>query len=119
VTTAGPTAVDISRPLLRYRIAAYTVGVMLLVACAASFAKHALDGPDFLWVWFVHGYFYLVYLGLAFDLFRRVRWPLPRLFEMLVAGLLPGLTFVIERDISRYAAAHPPARQAPPAPQAS
>ena len=112
MTMAPSAPVDISRPLRRYRIAAYTVGVMLLVACAASVVRHAFHGPDFLWVWFVHGYFYLVYLVLAFDLFRRVRWPLPRLFEMLVAGLLPGLTFVIERDISRYAAAHPPALQA-------
>jgi hypothetical protein len=28
---------------------------------------------------------------------------------MLVAGLLPGLTFVIERDINRYARSHAPA----------
>jgi integral membrane protein len=111
VTVQGPTAASIAGPLLRYRLAAYTVGVMLLVACLASVVKHVFHGPDFLWVWFVHGYFYLAYLGLAFDLYRRVRWPLPRLFEMLVAGLLPGLTFVIERRVNRLAHAPAPVVQ--------
>jgi integral membrane protein len=90
--------------LFRYRIAAYVVGVLLLVACSASLSKHVLDGPDYLWVWFLHGYTYVVYLILAFDFYRRTRWPLPRLAEMIVAGLLPGLTFVIERRVSAYAA---------------
>jgi integral membrane protein len=111
VTTAAPTPIDISRPLRRYRIAAYVVGTLLVLACV-SWALHAAHKPSFQWIWIAHGWIYLVYLVLAFDLFRRVRWPLPRLFEMLVAGLLPGLTFVIERDISRYAAAHPPALRA-------
>lgn len=101
--TAPRQAADITGALFRYRIAAYIVGVMLLVACLSSVVKHALHGPDFLWVWFVHGYFYLAYLGLAFDLFRRVRWPLSRLAEMFIAGLLPGLTFVIERRVNRLA----------------
>jgi integral membrane protein len=93
----------IEAALFRYRIAAYAVGTLLLVACTASIVKHAFDGPDFLWVWFLHGYTYLVYLVLAFDFYRRTRWPLLRLAEMVVAGLLPGLTFVIERRVAAYA----------------
>lgn len=99
---------DISRPLRRYRIAAYVVGTLLVLACV-SWALHGAGKPSFQWIWIAHGWFYIIYLGLAFDLFRRVRWPLPRLAEMLVAGLLPGLTFVIERDINRYARSHAPA----------
>ena len=90
--------------LFRYRIAAYVVGTLLLIACSASIVKHGFDGPDYLWVWFLHGYTYVVYLILAFDFYRRTRWPLPRLAEMIVAGLLPGLTFVIERRVAAFAA---------------
>lgn len=111
MTVVGTTRAGFPAALLRYRVAAYTVGVMLLIACTASLVKHAFDGPDFLWVWFIHGYFYLVYLGLAFDLYRRVSWPLRRLAEMLVAGLLPGLTFVIEHRVRRFARAELPMAQ--------
>jgi integral membrane protein len=107
----------LSAALTRYRVAAYVVGVLLVVACLSSICGHGLlpawtgapdpltesFGPDFLWVWMVHGFFYVGYLVLAFDLFRRTRWPLRRLAELIVAGLLPGLTFVIERRIHRLA----------------
>lgn len=92
--------------LRRYRIAAYIVGALLLIACVSSVLKR-VDGPDFLWIWMIHGFFYIGYLILAFDLFRRTRWPLRWMAEMLVAGLLPGLTFVIERRVRQYAAAAP------------
>lgn len=89
--------------LQRYRIAAYTVGVLLIIACVSSVVKHVFDGPDFVWVWMPHGFVYMIYLVLAFDLFRRTRWPARLMVEMLLAGLLPGLTFVIERRVHRHA----------------
>jgi integral membrane protein len=101
---------DQARALLRYRIAAYLVGTLLLLACL-SWLLYGLGEPSFQWIWIAHGWFYIVYLILAFDLHRRVRWPLLRLFEMLVAGLLPGLTFVIERDINRFAHRQNPSLQ--------
>jgi integral membrane protein len=102
--TDTATGKPVEAALFRYRIGAYVVGTLLLIACAASIVKHGFDGPDFLWVWFVHGYCYVVYLVLAFDLYRRTRWPLLRLAEMILAGLLPGLTFVIERRVAAFAA---------------
>jgi integral membrane protein len=102
--TETATGKPVEAALFRYRIAAYIVGTLLLIACTASIVKHGFHGPDFLWIWFVHGYFYVVYLVLAFDLYRRTRWPLLRLAEMILAGLLPGLTFVIERRVAAFAA---------------
>lgn len=97
------TSASTSGALLRYRIAAWVVGTMLIVACAFSIAEYGFDRGEGRYVWVAHGWFYVVYLGLAFDLFRRCRWPLRRLAEMLVAGWLPGLTFVVERRITRLA----------------
>ena len=104
-TATAETKKKVEAALFRYRIAAYIVGTLLLIACSSSIVKHGFDGPDYLWVWFLHGWFYVVYLILAFDFYRRTRWPLPRLAEMVLAGLLPGLTFVIERRVAAFAAA--------------
>lgn len=89
--------------LRRYQIAAYVVGVMLIVACAFSISEYGFDKGEGRYVWVVHGWFYVVYLVAAFDLFRRARWDFGKLAWMMVAGWLPGLTFVIERRITRYA----------------
>lgn len=101
--TTAPTQASLAGALRRYQIAAYVVGVMLIVACGFSIAEYGFEAGEGRYVWVGHGWFYVVYLVLSFDLFRRARWPMSRLAEMLVAGWLPGLTFVIERRITRYA----------------
>jgi integral membrane protein len=39
----------------------------------------------------------MVYLLATFDLFRRVRWSLPRLILVALAGTIPFLSFYAER----------------------
>lgn len=90
-------------PAARYQVAAYIVGTLLLLLVVAMVMKYGFDNESFMWIALVHGYFYIVYLVLAFDLFRRSRWPLRRLAEMILAGLVPGMTFVVERRIGRLA----------------
>ncbi len=88
----------------RYQVASYVVGVLLLLVCVEVVMAYGFDNSDLKWVVFAHGYFYIAYLILAFDLFRRERWPLRVMVEMILAGLIPGMTFVIERRVSsRYA----------------
>jgi integral membrane protein len=90
-------------PAGRYQVAAYIVGTLLLLLVVAMVMKYGFDNESFMWIALVHGYFYIVYLILAFDLFRRSSWPLRRLAEMILAGLVPGMTFVVERRIARFA----------------
>ena len=97
-------------PAGRYQVAAYIVGVLLLLLVVAMVMKYGFDNEGFMWVALVHGYFYIVYLVLAFDLFRRSSWPMRRLAEMILAGLVPGMTFVVERRIHRFAQEVQPAR---------
>lgn len=47
----------------------------------------------------IHGIFYVGYFATCFDLWRRTGWPLPRMALMALAGVLPGLTFFVERKI--------------------
>ncbi len=83
--------------LLRYRIIAWIVGFVLLTLV---FATWPLDhwGHHTLVViaWTSHGYLFLVYLILAFDLSRRVKWKVWQTVLVLMAGTIPFLSFVME-----------------------
>ena len=92
--------------LIRYRIMAYVVGVVLLVLVLAAMPlKYLGDEPGLVEaVGPVHGFLYIVYLAAALDLARRSRWPLGRTLLVLLAGTVPFLSFVVERRVSRRAA---------------
>jgi integral membrane protein len=51
----------------------------------------------------IHGALYMVYLVMAFDLWRRTGWPVGRMVGMVLAGIVPFMTFVIERKVVRDA----------------
>ena len=89
--------------LIRYRVTAWIVGVALLalvlVAMPLKYLGHdesvvAIIGP-------VHGFLFMVYLALTFDLARRARWPFPRMLLVMAAGVIPFLSFWAERKVSR------------------
>jgi integral membrane protein len=89
--------------LLRYRVMAYVVGVLLLVLVfvgvplqygAGKPAVVAVVGP-------IHGLCYIVYLAAAYDLARRGRWTIGQVLAVVVAGFVPGLAFVVERRVTR------------------
>ncbi|MFB6723437.1 DUF3817 domain-containing protein [Kribbella sp. NPDC056345] len=85
--------------LTRYRVIAYIVGVMLLLLLFVAMPlKYLADNPGAMNVIGpLHGFLFVVYLLATFDLFRRVRWTLPRLVLMAVAGTIPFLSFYAER----------------------
>ncbi|MCP2273000.1 integral membrane protein [Actinokineospora diospyrosa] len=88
--------------LARYRVLAYVVGVGLLALVAAMVAKYAFDnttpvaivGP-------AHGFLYAVYLLFAFDLALKARWSVKGTLLVLVAGMVPFVSFVVERRVTR------------------
>jgi integral membrane protein len=88
-----------SSALTRFRIAAYVVGVVLiLLVLVAMPLKYFADSPGFVAVIGpVHGFLYIVYLVVTFDLSMRQRWPLGRIVLLLLAGTVPFLSFVAER----------------------
>lgn len=105
--------------LARYRVLAYIVGVVLLVLVLVGvplkYFAHApttvsIVGP-------LHGFLFLVYIGLASDLARRCRWPFERTLLVLLAGTVPFLTFVAERRVTRFVQAEGDARRRRPAGQ--
>jgi integral membrane protein len=96
--------------LVRYRILAYLTGVMLLILVLVAMPlKYLADRPTLVAiVGPVHGFLYIVYLVFAFDLAVRNRWPLIRTGLVLLAGTVPGMSFVAERKVTGWIrAAHP------------
>lgn len=53
----------------------------------------------------VHGWIYVVYLLASFRLWSLLRWPFKRLFAMALGGVVPFLSFFVERPLHRAALA--------------
>jgi integral membrane protein len=53
----------------------------------------------------VHGWIYVVYLLASFRLWSLLRWPFKRLLAMALGGVVPFLSFFVERPLHRIALA--------------
>ena len=88
--------------LTRYRVIAYVVGVALLLLTAGVLVQVFGGGKTMVSiVGPVHGFLYIGYVILSYDLGRRAGWPLTRIVLVLLAGVVPFLTFVAERRVTR------------------
>ncbi|MGC0142828.1 DUF3817 domain-containing protein [Pseudactinotalea sp. Z1732] len=93
----------------RYRVMAFITGGFLLLLVVEMFLKYALqlngvqaDGSAAPvlgnWIAFVHGWIYVVYLVSVFDLWSRMRWGFGRIVALIAGGVVPVLSFVMERN---------------------
>lgn len=92
-----------SGALQRYRVIANVVGVVLVVFILVAVPVRYVGGEPRLseTISPVHGFLYVVYLGLTIDLARRVGWSLQRTVLVMLAGTVPFLSFVVERRMTR------------------
>jgi len=83
---------------LRYRIMAFTTGTLLVllvfVAIPIQLWGHN-KGPEAV-IGTAHGVLFMVYLVTAFDLGLRLRWPWLKLGLVMLAGVVPVMTFYAE-----------------------
>ncbi len=96
--------------LKRYQVMAYVVGVMLLVLVFVAVPlNHIWDVPQVSAVVSpVHGFLYIVYLLAAFDLALKARFTAKGTLLVLLAGVVPFLSFWAERRVSRRVLAGQP-----------
>ncbi|MEO6886020.1 MAG: DUF3817 domain-containing protein [Jatrophihabitantaceae bacterium] len=97
--------------LLRYRIMAFTTGVVLLAGTIALIVKaihpdglQTLNGV----LWVGHGWLYLIYAITTLDLGLRLRWKLIRIALVMLAGTIPTMSFVAEHFVTRATRAEHP-----------
>lgn len=89
-------------PLLRFRGAAYVTGVGLLVLCFVMVLHYGFDNPEPSAVYSpIHGVLYMIYVVLTIDLAIKARWSVKRAIGVLLAGVVPFLSFVVERWATR------------------
>ncbi len=85
---------------LRYRILAYTTGVLLvlLVFVAIPLKYWGHNSAPVAVIGTAHGFLFMVYLVAAFDLGVRLRWPLLKLGLVMLAGTVPFCSFYAEHQ---------------------
>jgi integral membrane protein len=89
--------------LTRYRIIAWIVGVVLIALVVVGMPLKYLGDNDAVVaaVGPAHGFLFMVYVALTFDLGRRARWSLGRMLLVMLAGTIPFLSFWAERKVTR------------------
>lgn len=100
--------------LTRYRVIAWIVGVVLITLVVIGMPlKYLGQNPVVVeTVGPAHGFLYMAYLVLTFDLGRRAQWPLSRMVLVMLSGTVPFLSFWAERTVTRQVRAGTPAAAA-------
>ncbi|TJY71424.1 DUF3817 domain-containing protein [Arthrobacter sp. CAU 1506] len=125
------THTQIRSALTFYKITSYITGIMLLLLCAEMVlrygfnlflfagATNTLTGETFalglaqaepsviegmnlsIAVLVAHGWLYVLYLIADFRLWSLMRWPFTRLVLIALGGVIPFLSFIMERRVHR------------------
>jgi integral membrane protein len=84
--------------LFRYQLMANIVGVLIIPLFLFTALHYAIGGfkAELAIFGVGHGYLYIVYLIAAGFLALKARLHIPWIILMFAAGLVPGLTFVVE-----------------------
>jgi integral membrane protein len=84
--------------LFRYQLMANIVGVLIIPLFLFTGLHIAIGGfkPELAIFGVGHGYLYIVYLIAAGFLALKARLHIPWIILMFAAGLVPGLTFLVE-----------------------
>jgi integral membrane protein len=99
---APPVPPNVKAALGRYRVAAFVVGYALIVLCIAIVLRYGFGVDQAVAIWGpIHGVLYIGYVMLTFDLAYKDRWSLMGLLGVLLAGVIPGVSFVAERIVHR------------------
>lgn len=86
-----------------YRVMAYITGVLIIVICFAGLPLQFVAGHPWIdqWLGTVHGYLYIVYVLIAATLGWKLRMKPLQMVPLLLAGIVPVMTFIVERWMTR------------------
>ncbi len=109
MTEATATPSRVSGALGRFRVMAYVVGIGLLALCAAMILNYGFDQKQFTKiVGPAHGFLYIVYFLATVDLALKARWSAKGTVLVLLAAMVPFLSFFMERRVTHKVQAGTP-----------
>lgn len=93
--------------LMFFRVMAFVVGLGLLLLCVhlVIYYVPAISSDALQWWVIPHGYVYIVYLVAVVLLGFTVRWSLLKMVLVMLAGVVPFLSFYVEVKRAREVAA--------------
>ena len=93
--------VEAARKALRFfKVMAIVVGVGLLVLVAEMVLRYGFDNHALDWWPQPHGFIYIVYLAATANLGFKVGWSLGRMVLVMLAGVVPFLSFWAEQKVA-------------------
>lgn len=83
-----------------FRVMAVLVGLGLLLLVLEMILKYGFDNPVLAWWQIPHGFLYMIYLGAVANLGFAARWTLGKMVGVMLAGVVPFLSFWVEHKVS-------------------
>ncbi len=87
--------------LRRFKVMAVVVGIGLLILCLELVLHYGFGNESLAWWSPIHGMLYMLYLVSTVDLGFKVRWPMRKIVGVMLAGVVPFFSFVMERKVAR------------------
>jgi integral membrane protein len=89
------------KALTFFKVMAILVGIGLLVLCGGMVLKYGYDKPGLSDFWDQkHGLLYMIYVGATANLGFKMRWTPGRMVAVMLAGVVPFLSFWAERKVA-------------------
>ena len=90
------------KALMFFRVMAILVGIGLLVLCLGMVLKYGYDKPGLSEFWDQkHGLLYMVYVFATANLGFKMHWTPGRMVVVMLAGVVPFLSFWAEVKVAR------------------
>lgn len=102
---AAPEPAKTRGALGRYRVMAFVTGTLLLIVTVNVILKYlvGVDNEQYLEVAsiiaIVHGWVFVVYAATCLQLWMLMKWRLGRLATMVAGGVVPVMSFIVERRV--------------------
>jgi integral membrane protein len=89
------------KALVFFKVMAILVGIGLLVLCLGMVLKYGYDKPGLSDFWDQkHGLLYMIYVGATANLGFKMRWSPGRMVTIMLAGVVPFLSFWAEHKVA-------------------
>ena len=104
----NPRQAALKGAMIRFRVMAIYAGVMSLLLWFVDLPVAYIFNNEgwkenVVWIPFVHGWVYAVYVLTAIQFASKAKWPVVKMLGLILAGTLPVASLVTERKVvSQY-----------------